>query len=205
MLNVAASDLKTDLIRQVLGASHIFCSTVTELMERTLDEVSPSRLALSQFRLLLLIDRPSKRFMVSDVAEIMGVTPAAASRSTDRLVQRGLIKREVSPDDRRAVQLSLTEEGEEFLERVKDASDRHLTEALGDYDDEQLEELSALLDELAVRLLNLDAARTERCLRCGVHFRDGCIMRQVLGRSCIFSERLYGSSASEAGSEERAS
>lgn len=191
---MAINGRKSGLIRQVLGASHIFCSTVTELMERTLDEVSPSRLALSQFRLLLLIDRPAKSFMVSDVAEIMGVTAAAASRSTDRLVQRGLIKREVSPDDRRAVQLSLTEEGEEFLNRVREVSDRYLGEALGDYDDERLEELSSLLDELSVRLLNRDTARAEKCLRCGVHFREGCIMRQVLGRSCIFSERLYGNS-----------
>jgi len=202
---MAVDGHKSDLIRQVLGASHIFCSTVTELMERTLDEVGPSRLALSQFRLLLLIDRPSKRFMVSDVAEIMGVTAAAASRSTDRLVQRGLIKREVSPDDRRAVQLSLTEEGEEFLNRVREVSDRHLGEALGDYDDDRLEELSSLLDELAVRLLNLDAARSQKCLRCGVHFREGCIMRQVLGRSCIFSERLYGSSEAGSGTQAQAS
>jgi len=143
--------------------------------------------------------------MVSDVAEIMGVTPAAASRSTDRLVQRGLIKRDVSPEDRRAVELSLTEEGEEFLERVRDVSDRHLAEALGDYDDDRLEQLSALLDELAVRLLNLDEARSEKCLRCGIHFREGCIMRLVLGRSCIFSERLYGSSGSGADSGARAS
>ncbi len=202
---MSGSDLKTDLIRQVLGASHIFCSTVTELMERTLHEVSPSRLALSQFRLLLLIDRPSKRFMVSDVAEIMGVTPAAASRSTDRLVQRGLIKREVSPDDRRAVELSLTQEGEEFLDRVREVSDRHLAAALGDYDDDRLEELSTLLDELAVRLLNLDSARTEKCLRCGIHFREGCIMREVLGRSCIFSERLYGSGEPGTGPKARVS
>jgi DNA-binding MarR family transcriptional regulator len=162
-------------------------------MEKTLNEVSPSPLALSQFRLLLLIDRPARSFMVSDVAEIMGVTNAAASRSTDRLVQRGLIDRRVSSEDRRAVELTLTEEGEALLERVRDVSDKHLFAALGDYDDEKLEELSKLLDELAVRLLNMDEARTQKCLRCGVHFREGCIMREVLGRSCIFSERLYGS------------
>src|SRR5690554_5442397 len=92
---------KIDLIQQVMGASHVFCTTVTELLERTLEESSGEALAMSQVKLLLLIAHPHHTFKVTDVAQFLGVTNAAASRAIDRLVQRGLVDRTVSKEDRR--------------------------------------------------------------------------------------------------------
>ena len=187
------AESQIDLIRQVMGASHIFCSTVTDLMEKTLAEVHEDQLALSQFKLLLLIGRGGPRFKVSDVAEFLGVTNAAASRSTDRLVQRGLVDRSISKEDRRAVDLSLTTEGQALVERFAAANDEILLDALGDYSEDRLREVKTLLDELSVRLLDIEEARWKKCLRCGVHFRAGCILQDVLGRNCAFADRLFDS------------
>lgn len=183
---------KADLIRQVMGASHILCSTVTDIMERTLEDVHEEQLALSQFKLLLLIGRAGHRFKVSDVAEFLGVTNAAASRSTDRLVQRGLVDRSVSKEDRRAVDLTLTPEGRELVDSFAEANDALLMNALGDYTEDRLREIKDLIDELALRLLDVEEARWKKCLRCGVHFRAGCIMRDLMGQNCAFADRLYG-------------
>lgn len=183
---------KIDLIQQVMGASHVFCSTVNELLERTLEESSDEQLAMSQVKLLLLIAHPHHTFKVTDVAEFLGVTNAAASRAIDRLVQRGLVDRTISKEDRRAVDLALTPASRALLDRFTEARNRELTKLLGDYPPEKLREVTALLDELSVRLLDVEKAADERCLRCGVHFRTGCVVQDVLGRECMVSGELYG-------------
>lgn len=187
-----ADTKQIDRIQQVMGASHLFCTTVNELLERTLDEATDEQLAMSQVKLLLLIARPEQRFKVTDVAEFMGVTNAAASRAIDRLVQRGLIDRSVSPEDRRAVDLSLTPMSRELLDRFTEIRNRELMRVLGDFPEDRLEQATQLLDELSVRLAELETEEEARCLRCGVHFRNGCVMRDVLDRECVVSRELYG-------------
>lgn len=186
------AERKIELIRQVMGASHVFCSSVTELLDRTLLEASDEQLVMSQVKLLLLISRPGQRFKVTDVAEFLGVTNAAASRSIDRLVQRGLVERTVSQEDRRAVDLALTSLAEELLARFTTVRNRELLRLLGQHPDEKLERAAALLDELSVLLLDPETAVDERCLRCGIHFRSGCVVRDVLGRECVVAGGLYG-------------
>jgi hypothetical protein len=126
------------------------------------------------------------------VADFLGVTNAAASRAIDRLVQRGLIDRTISREDRRAVDLSLTEESETLLDRFTEARNAELVRLLGDYPEAKLRTVAMLLDEMSVHLLDLDSAAEERCLRCGIHFRSGCVLRDVLGRECAVSSGLYG-------------
>jgi DNA-binding MarR family transcriptional regulator len=192
------TERKIELIRQVMGASHVFCSSVNELLDRTLEEASDEQLAMSQVKLLLLISRPGQRFKVTDVAAFLGVTNAAASRAIDRLVQRGLVDRTVSRDDRRAVDLALTPLAEELLARFTEVRNRELLRLLGDHPDEKLERAAQLLDELSVLLLDPEAEVDERCLRCGVHFRSGCVLRDVLGRECVVASGLYGEEGDEA-------
>ena len=183
---------KIERIRELMGASHVFSSAVNDLLERTLATASGEQLAMSQVKLLLLIARPGHRFKVSDVADFLGVTNAAASRSIERLVQRGLVNRTVSADDRRAVDLALTEESRALLERFNEARDSELLTLLGGVEDDRLKEATSLLDRLSVLLLNLENGGAERCLRCGVHVRSGCVVKDVLGRECAVSGALYG-------------
>jgi MarR family transcriptional regulator, organic hydroperoxide resistance regulator len=183
---------RIDLIRQVMGASHIFCSSVNELLERTLAEASDEALAMSQVKLLLLISRPEQRFKVTDVAEFLGVTNAAASRAIERLVQRGLVDRTVSRDDRRAVDLSLTPQSRELLDRFTEVRNRELLQLLTHYPEDKLRKVVTLLDELSVLLLDFESGTDDRCLRCGIHFRSGCVLRDVLGRECAVASGLYG-------------
>lgn len=150
-----------ELMQQVMAASHAFCTTVNDMLERSLDEVSEERLMLSQVELLLLIARPGRRLNVTDVAEFLGVTRAAASRSVDRLVRRGLIDRTASQEDRRAVVLALTPESEGLLARFEEVRTRELLRVLGDFPPEKMRAVVSLLDELAARLGDLKEGKEE--------------------------------------------
>lgn len=175
---------RTDLIRQMMGASHVFCTTVNALLERSLAAASDGEVVLSQVRLMLLISRPDRCYKVTDVAEFLGVTNAAASRSIDRLVQRGLVARTVSESDRRAVELSLTREGAALLDRFEEARYQELWRALGEFPEEELLTAVSLLDRLSVRVAGLETDADEGCPRCGLHFRETCLMSDALGRDC---------------------
>lgn len=185
------TEQKVALIQNVMGASHVFCATVTELQERTLAEATASQLTLSQVKLLLLIARPEHRFKVTDIAEFLDVTNAAASRSIDRLVQRGLVERTVSREDRRAVDLALTPLAEQLVASFLELRNRELLERLAKYPDAKLQRVAALLDELTVLLLDLESAEQARCLRCGMHFRSGCVLRDLLGRECAVAAQMW--------------
>jgi DNA-binding MarR family transcriptional regulator len=187
-----ANQDEMELIQRVMGASHVYCSVLSDLLDRTLARASNEQLAMSQVKLLLLIARPAQRFKVTDVASFLGVTNAAASRAIDRLVQRGLVDRSISVEDRRAVDLSLTPEGRTLLDRFSEARNEELLRLLGDQPPKKLAGLAALLDELSVLLLDIDPAQEERCLRHGTHLRRGCMIRDVLGAACTLSAELYG-------------
>lgn len=185
---------RLELMQELMGASHIFCSALSDLLARTLEEAGHGELAMSQVKLLLLLARPDQRFKVSDVAAFLDVTNAAASRAIDRLVQRGLVDRRLSPEDRRAVELTLSEEGEAVLSSFGRVRNRELQRLLGEHPERRLAHAIDLLDELSVLLLDLDPekVRNERCLRCGVHLRKRCVIKDVLGRECSVSAALYG-------------
>jgi DNA-binding MarR family transcriptional regulator len=145
---------KVGLIQEVMGASHRFYSTVNAVLERALAEAGERQLSLSQVKLLMLISSPGQRFKVMDVAELLGVTNAAASRSIDRLVQRGLVDRTVTPEDRRAVDLTLTPVAEALLGRFTKARNQELARLLGQYPVEPMERATRILDEMTGLLVD---------------------------------------------------
>ena len=86
------------------------------LTVRALGQVGTD-VTLPQFRaLVVLASRGSLRSV--DIAEELQVNPSTATRMTDRLAAKGLVRRVRSTDDRRVVRLRLTRSGQEIVERV---------------------------------------------------------------------------------------
>lgn len=72
---------------------------------------------LPQFRaLVVLLSRGPQR--VVDVSGELGVDPSAGTRLCDRLVRKGLVRRQRSTTDRRVVRVALTPAGRSLVERV---------------------------------------------------------------------------------------
>lgn len=55
---------------------------------------------------------------VSDIANHLGFSDAAASQMIERLVQRGFMERKEDPVDRRVKKLTLTEEGKAMVQKA---------------------------------------------------------------------------------------
>jgi DNA-binding MarR family transcriptional regulator len=73
-----------------------------------------AELSIVQFRALGYVGRHAGASL-SELAEHLGLTPPSTSRLVDGLVARQIVRRELSPADRRAVMLSLTAAGAALL------------------------------------------------------------------------------------------
>lgn len=75
-----------------------------------------SGLSFTQVNLLMRLYHGGK-VGVSELGQHLGISNAAASQAIDPLVKDGLLKRTEDPNDRRAKQLTLTEDGRTLIER----------------------------------------------------------------------------------------
>lgn len=75
---------------------------------------------------------------LSALAQQMYLRPATVVGIVDRLEAKGLVSRTRSTEDRRAVDLALTEEGERVIENAPQVAQAMLLKGLQDLPDEQL-------------------------------------------------------------------
>ncbi len=173
------------IINDFLGSVRILSTTIDEWMEEELRETTKDRVTPSQLKVLKLVARTNAR-RIGDVADFLAVSNAAASKAVDRLVRRGLVRRAEAASDRRAVELSLTPEGRTLLAQYEAATTEVLKNVFGTLPQDKLESTAVFLDELSTRVVREGKTREGVCLRCGIHFRDRCILRQSVGRNCYF-------------------
>jgi DNA-binding MarR family transcriptional regulator len=65
-----------------------------------------------------LYRRPGRSLRVKQLADEVVLSPTAMSRFVDRVEAAGCVRREPDPDDRRALQVTLTDEGVELLRKM---------------------------------------------------------------------------------------
>lgn len=104
-------------------------------------------LALTEWRVCAALNRsPHQR--LSDLAVNTSSDASTLSRTVDGLLQRGLLVRERSPDDARAVALALTPEGHALTERVIPLARLYERVALAGIDPQHVELLRQLLHRI---------------------------------------------------------
>jgi DNA-binding MarR family transcriptional regulator len=115
----AVEDEVTDAL---LALSRVFVGLAARSLARVDDDVT-----LPQFRtLVVLVARGPQR--VIDLAQELSVTSSTATRMCNRLVGKGLVARQVRPDDRRAAWITLTAAGRDLVGTVM----RHRRDAIAD-------------------------------------------------------------------------
>lgn len=83
-----------------------------------------------------------------EIAERMIERTPGITRLVDRLEEKGFVRRQRSPDDRRRVLCSITSEGLDLLEELDDPVDEADEEVLSMLDEDEVEELVEMLDRI---------------------------------------------------------
>jgi DNA-binding MarR family transcriptional regulator len=85
---------------------------------------------------------------VSELAEAKGISRSAISQAVELLVSKGLVTRHQSTEDRRYVQLELTQSGENLLSAIFRENRAWMAEKLSVLTQEQMHLVSEALDAL---------------------------------------------------------
>ena len=156
-----------EAINDLLASATIFATASTEVLAAELDEVAGDRLTFTQLKLLRLVDRQG-HLTVGDVAALRG----------------DLLGRAEAPGDRRATVVSVTPEGCLLLEKFESRSSAVLLRLLAGVSLPQLRDISGSLDRLSTTLAAGSGERGSLCFRCGLYFRDECLLRTSTDSRC---------------------
>ena len=122
---------------------HFLLSRLNTEMEETLT------ISLIEQELLGQVAKAGGEIRMVDLARHLWVTKAAVTNIVDRLEERGLCQRSASTTDRRAITISLTDEGEALLAKSWKMLRRFVNKNFRDQlDEEEILELSAILQKL---------------------------------------------------------
>jgi MarR family transcriptional repressor of emrRAB len=121
-------------------------------------QIRPYGLAEAEFRVLTtLFSQPDGAAHPSDLCVRASQSPANMSRISDALVERGLITRVSSVQDRRRMVLRITEEGEKFVRDLLPTLHVSLRRMLKDFPESEQRQMVAQLKRLGVALDQLSA------------------------------------------------
>ena len=109
--------------------------------------------ALARERLLVTLAEHEGGMRQKELSEIAGNRASAMSEMVAKLETDGYVRRKVDPSDKRATLVTLTELGEARAAEVADERDQMFADLFGCLNDEEKEQLNAILDKL---LANLD-------------------------------------------------
>jgi len=184
--------VRCELAKDFLRSARVFAWSVREVFERqVLREVAGARLSFTQFKLLYFVANTDTH-TVGDAAAFLGVSKAAASKAVQKLVEQRLLRRVVSPLNRRSSQLTLTAASQRLLEEFQAARDQLAAGIFGQFSAHQLRETSEILDRLAAAIASRSKNPDPVCLRCEVYFCQPCRFGEWGRRNCFYEGHKRG-------------
>jgi DNA-binding MarR family transcriptional regulator len=191
-----------EIYRHFLHHTHIFASTVREILEeKYLRQTTSLEVTVPQFNLLKLIAHNGNH-QVGELATFLGVSQAAASKNVDKLVRLKLVTREIQQNDRRAASLSLTHKGKTIIQKYEALKEEKLRQVLGNLSTAELDTLMQGLEKVAHLILQQELDRS-KCMRCNAYYMGACALKSLCG-ACLYlqtRERIY--SGARAGEDSR--
>jgi len=169
----------------------ILSQVMCEICQRsTLEEASEGELSRNQFAILKIISTQGD-LPVREIARIMAISNAAASKNIERLVKLDMVARKPHPTDRRSVALALRPFGQATIERHDEVSERKLTKIMAQFSNQ---EKVSLLDYLQ-RIIRFTIAEEQDidmvCFQCNGECGDECVVSELEG-SCALERRIQG-------------
>lgn len=107
-----------------MRAWRMYVDSVYALQHALEDDVLPFGLTMGDYEVLVrLSERPERQLRMCDLAGELRLSPSGLTRRLDGLVRAGLVSRQPSPDDRRAMLAVLTDAG---YQRLVEAAPSHV-------------------------------------------------------------------------------
>jgi DNA-binding MarR family transcriptional regulator len=115
-------------------------------------------LSISQIRILHLLTREMENASLKALAEAIGLSLPAASRSVDALVHRDLVTREENAEDRRAKTVRATSEAHDLVDHLIELRLAGIAEFVSTLPDDERADLARALSPIVARMPGKDSA-----------------------------------------------
>jgi DNA-binding MarR family transcriptional regulator len=162
--------------RNIAEYSRILTQMFCDVIEHNyLLENSPVQMTKTQFAVLKIL-RLSGPFLVSEIATILQISRAAASKNVDKLVHDKLVSRKIIEEDRRTTQVSLLPAGEKIVDEFEALRESKQNAALAGFTQSEQIQLSELLGRYVRRCLQQENEIDLLCLQCNGSIREECRM-----------------------------
>ncbi|OBZ13138.1 MULTISPECIES: MarR family winged helix-turn-helix transcriptional regulator [Bacillales] len=105
--------------------------------------------SVNQTRMIQYLDRQSP-MKSTDLAELLFITAGGVTLIGDKLVERGLIRRNRGEEDRRVVYLEITDEGRRYIKSFEESDEaiiRYMSERISPEDLAHLRRIFTLFDD----------------------------------------------------------
>jgi len=141
MQNLNLNSLGISLAKQI--------SQVNLHKEKLINQhLEPFDMTSAQFKVLVAIHFYEMTAPV-DICHYLHINGGSMTRMIERLVKKGLLEKNINPEDKRGVLLNLTSIGDSLLAKCMDTMDNIVGPMLvGDLSRQEVEQLSALLKRL---------------------------------------------------------
>jgi DNA-binding MarR family transcriptional regulator len=133
-------DLAAEIIEQ-------FRSAFVELRCMGSERLLKAGISMTHFHLLSMLDRHGSLAM-SQIADLLDVSVSNATGLIDRIEERGYVERVRLQDDRRVVQVRVTDQGHDLLRQVELFKDDMMQRILGRLDAASLSGVAQALADL---------------------------------------------------------
>jgi len=100
-----------------------------------------------QFNILRILRGAGVPISTLQIRQRMLDKMSDTSRMVDRLLKKGLVKKNICPDDKRLVDVSITTKGKKVLEKL-DRYDEEMDKILGNLSEDEVKKLNKLLDQI---------------------------------------------------------
>ncbi len=155
-------------IREAMRASDLFSHILLKALSlHLIDEISEHQVSLAQLQAIRFL-RYHSDVMMGDLAAGLAISYPSATNMVKRLEKRGLAKRRINPNDKREVQVSLTDSGRELADRMERERISRLEEVLDRMDANDREALlRGLKAFVQAAVMGRGIVAGQVCLHCG--------------------------------------
>lgn len=163
--------------RNLEHTSDLFVAVIEKLLtQRMLDEsfdqqVTPSQLVALRYLSL------NESSLMSEVAEGLGISFPAATKTIDRLVRKSLATRVEDPHDRRVVRIRLTERGRSLVGEIHAERARRFDLVLERLAPSAREALHQSMEVFITAAIDDASTASSVCLHCGSDHHEDCPVR----------------------------
>jgi DNA-binding MarR family transcriptional regulator len=141
---------------------------------RFISEATDKPLSFVHMNLLRILDQHPGR-TVGDIARYMNVSYPAATKTIDKLVRLGLLRRREDTHDRRIAHLHLTPSGRNLVDKYVDLKRVQMEQIIDKFGLEKANELNRQMHNFAQNIVDLIPIKAGICIHCGAFSPEDCV------------------------------